>query len=446
MKIVELKAANLKRLSAVEIRPDGSLVVIGGNNGAGKSSVLDSILYALGGAGELPGVPVRNGEKKASIELRIDSTPPMIVRRRITAEGKTSLEITTTGKDGIESKVSSPQSILNHLCGKIAFDPLAFTRLAPHGQAGLLREVVGIDLGVIDDHYKAAFEARASHNRETRRLDGELTGVIYDSDAPAELVDTAKLMASLDLIGKANAAHEERQLAAAKAANDVADRKRYLEQAEREVELCETALTEAKADVEVMAARLEDSNENQHQRQQFADSSSLTDNGEIRQQIANADSVNELVRANQRHQTLKASRDQSKYLADGQTERLDELKDERIAKMGAAKWPVEGLGFNDLGVTYQDLPFEQCSSAEQLRISTAIGLAQHPKLKVLLIRDGSLLDEQSLAAIGELAAEHDAQIWIERVGHGEECSVIIEDGAIAVAESVTEADEELATA
>ena len=39
MKIIQLEARNVKRLKAVEIRPDGNVIVIGGKNGAGKSSV-----------------------------------------------------------------------------------------------------------------------------------------------------------------------------------------------------------------------------------------------------------------------------------------------------------------------------------------------------------------------------------------------------------------------
>ena len=43
MKILELRAENIKKLVAVEIKPDGNIVEITGKNGAGKTSVLDSI-------------------------------------------------------------------------------------------------------------------------------------------------------------------------------------------------------------------------------------------------------------------------------------------------------------------------------------------------------------------------------------------------------------------
>ena len=50
VKIVNLEAENVKRIKAVQIVPaETGLTVIGGNNGQGKTSVLDSIAWALGG-------------------------------------------------------------------------------------------------------------------------------------------------------------------------------------------------------------------------------------------------------------------------------------------------------------------------------------------------------------------------------------------------------------
>jgi hypothetical protein len=48
----------------------------------------------------------------------------------------------------------------------------------------------------------------------------------------------------------------------------------------------------------------------------------------------------------------------------------------------------------------------------------------------MIVRDGSLLDDEGLALLAECAVQHDAQIFVERVGKGAECSFVIEDGAV----------------
>ena len=106
-KIVQLNVENVKRIEAVEITPDGELVVIGGKHGNGKSSVLDSIMYALGGEKALPPVPLRNGTSKGHITINLGD---LVVTRKFTrkkdGEIGTSLEIKRANGD----KVSSPQA------------------------------------------------------------------------------------------------------------------------------------------------------------------------------------------------------------------------------------------------------------------------------------------------------------------------------------------------
>ena len=98
--------------------------------------------------------------------------------------------------------------------------------------------------------------------------------------------------------------------------------------------------------------------------------------------------------------------------------------------LAAASFPVAGLSFGEEGLLYQDRPLEQASSAEQLRVSVAMGLALNPQLKVLLIRDGSLLDGDSMRTIAEMAEAAEAQVWIERVGDGDPAAIVIEDGSV----------------
>jgi len=85
LRIVRLEAENVKRLTAVELEPkETGLVVIGGRNGQGKSSLLDSISLALGGKRGQPPKPVRDGEDRAVVNVDLGE---VIVTRTITAAG-----------------------------------------------------------------------------------------------------------------------------------------------------------------------------------------------------------------------------------------------------------------------------------------------------------------------------------------------------------------------
>ena len=83
LKVVSLIAENVKKIRAVEIRPTGELVEITGRNGAGKSSVLDSLWWALAGAKHIQAVPIRKGATKARIRLDLGE---LTVERRFTGK------------------------------------------------------------------------------------------------------------------------------------------------------------------------------------------------------------------------------------------------------------------------------------------------------------------------------------------------------------------------
>src|SRR3954466_12774485 len=102
MKIVSLQSENVKRLKAVFIKPDGAVVTIRGRNGAGKTSVLDSIASALGGEKLCPPQVVRRGEETATA---IADLGDFIVERRWTASGRSTLAV----KSAEGARYPSPQ-------------------------------------------------------------------------------------------------------------------------------------------------------------------------------------------------------------------------------------------------------------------------------------------------------------------------------------------------
>jgi hypothetical protein len=99
--------------------------------------------------------------------------------------------------------------------------------------------------------------------------------------------------------------------------------------------------------------------------------------------------------------------------------------------MAGKTMPIEGLSFADDTVLYNGIPFGQCSSAEKLRVSLSMAMALNPELKVIRIMDGSLLDEDNLAIIREMAEAQDYQVWIECVASRPGMGIFIEDGEVA---------------
>jgi len=395
MKIVSLKAQNVKRLRAVEIRPEaGGMVVIGGRNAQGKSSVLDSIAYALGGKDLICADPIRHGEDRAVIECDVGD---YFIKRVFTPSGST---VTVSGKQGETFK--SPQALLDKLTGTLTFDPLAFSRAAPKAQMETLRKLAGLDFTLLDNQRAATFAKRTDVNRERDRLTAAANSMTGYTIAAKEEVSVAALVA-------------ERDKAAAEAAR-ITTVEQKIAAIQDEVERMRAAAVKMLAEAKQLAESIE--------------GAVMPDVASYYTKIAGTEAENAKVRANA---ALEKARAAAKDRADESNKLTAELAalDQKKAEMiRGATMPVEGLSLTEDGVVYRGVPFAQASSAEQLRVSVAMGIAMNPTLKVLLIHDGSLLDDESLADVASMAAAADAQVWIERVGHGEECSVVIEDGSV----------------
>ena len=49
---------------------------------------------------------------------------------------------------------------------------------------------------------------------------------------------------------------------------------------------------------------------------------------------------------------------------------------------------------------------------------------------MIRVRDGSLLDEDSMQILAEMATEADYQVWVERVSTSGQGGIYIEDGRV----------------
>jgi len=427
-RIIKLTAENVKKLSLVEISPEGNLVVVGGKNGQGKSSVLDSIMYALGGADILPTKPVRRGEDTAKVELDLGD---IVVKRTFTASGGGSL--TVTDKD--QNKMRSPQAILDALVGKISFDPLAFARSSQDDQSETLQALLGLSFEGQDAEIAKIFNERTAINRELNSIKARLQAAPEHEGVDGEESSTEEILARQEKALKQNETNRQirdklkvvksdlliAETAAQNIGEDIARLQRELDVKKNRLKQTEESVAKAKAQVEQateQTAKLVD-----------------VDVAEFKTMLAGVEVHNRKVRENKVKAQLRADYGNKNKESENLTSKIQALERQKRKSVQDAKFPVAGLGLSDTReVTYNDLPFTQASTSEQLRVSIAIGLALNKNLKVLLIRPGSELDQESLGLVAQMAAEADAQVWLESSRPDHPTSVVMEDGHVRLTE------------
>lgn len=420
--VTRLQVSNFMRLKAIDITPDASgKIVLSGRNAQGKSSVLEAIWAALGGKSASPKKPVREGEESATARVEMGD---IVVERTWLADGKTTL--TVSNKDG--ARYPSPQSMLDELVSRTAFDPLLFMRQDAKRQAQLLRDVAGVDTSAAEDAVLLAFDARKEQNAIVKRLEGRLP----EEPACPDAVDVESLNRELEQRREAEREHKdatgqhsEYQSAVDALRGDMAALDAQIAQLQdqrnnltnQEIDLLQTLARQDKIVIDCAAAieQLPRAEE------------------EVRRELEQANAVFSQ-RAEHEAWTHQATElREEKQRAQALTSELEERRAALAKIVQDAEYPIDGLAVTANGVTYNGMPLDQCSTAEQLRISMAMAMATKPGLQVVHIREGSLLDSESLEIVHSLAQEKGFQVWIERVDESGKVGIVIEDGEVVSA-------------
>ena len=414
MQILRLEAENFKRLRAVQIDPRGDLVLVAGRNAQGKSSVLDAISAALSGAGACPADPIRHGEQSATIKLDLGD---VVVTRKFTAGGST---LTLTNAEG--AKFPSPQKMLDSLLGSLTFDPLEFTRMKPRDQFDQLKAVarVELDLEKLQQLNDADFARRTDLNREAKAARAQLEGLRVPAGAVGEPRDVAQLVAKVQEASQARMTSQRER-------DDLRRLQNQIDAKRAEIEALRQKAMALQAEVKELQARV--GAPTTPEPEDF-DAAIETLNGEIRGAEAHNEQVRQARQAAQRKAELEAQVKSTEDRAAALTGSMEARQEAKEKALAAAKFPVAGLGLGEGHVTFQGVPLAQASSAEQLRISTALAMAANPQVKVVLIREGSLLDEDGLRLVAEMAGKKGYQVWVEKVDSSRAVGVVIEDGQV----------------
>ena len=394
MRITNLKAENIKRLTMVEVSPDRNFVVISGKNAAGKSSLLDSVIYLLGGNSALDDVPIRMGEDHATACIE---TEMYIIERTFTERGS---YLRVLSKEGAE--YPKPQQLLNRFTGKVGFDPLALKEMSPKKQRDtFLRFITDQDkLDALEKEREETYKERTEVNRTVTALKAQLDQINVDPYVPDEFIDIQTLK---DDISDAEGHLFNRESGIEK----VVSLTGKIEKAQNDIENWKTEIKNIEVFLDQPAPKLVD----------------------LKIKLSEAQVKNIAIMDKKRYGILVENLEYAQDNSQSMTKKLAEIDTKKVEILSTANFPVDGLSIDSNQVLYHDLPLQQCAASEQLRIWTAVAMSFNPELRVLLIRDAALLDDENLELLSEMAVENDFQIWIEVVGE-KEGSVVIRDGKV----------------
>jgi len=408
MRIIELRAENFMRLKAVRIMPDKTLVRIEGRNAAGKSAVLNLVAAMLGGGKWKQEDPIRRGERKATGTLAIGPPggPPKYVITKRWIKGNEYLEVKSANGD----RLASPQRMLAELYDDLTLDPLEFSRMSATEQAATLRRIAGINVVALDEERGKLYAERTVANRAANEAKARV-GPMPPKPARDTPISVSELAA--------------RQQEAVAHNREVDDLERLTSQAIADAQAIEQQVAALKGRLAVAQKVASEGSKKIREMNRI-------DVADLGAEIAAAEQHNAAIVARRQYEERAADAKAKVQAAEALDDQIKAIDDEKERKLREAKFPLPGLGVSADGLpTLNDIPLSQASSSEQLRIGAAIALSGDRPLRLLLIREGSMLDEGGLADLDSICQEFNAQALVERVADTRSPgAVYIEDGEV----------------
>ncbi|MFP7372008.1 AAA family ATPase [Lactococcus lactis] len=400
IKINKLEIENVKRVKAVSLEPtQNGLTVIGGRNGQGKTSILDSIAWGLGGNKYKPSQPHREGSV----------LPP-----NLQISLSNGLEIKRDGKNS-DLKVIDPsgqkagQKLLDSFVEEFALNLPKFMESSNADKARTLLQIIGVGdkLAELEKKEQELYNERLVIGRvadQKKKFAAEMT---YFSEAPKELISVSELIQEQQAILAKNAENER-----------LRGQRDNLKQRQIQLDSEIARLIEEKAKVD--------------QQLEIAEKDALDLHDESTEQleysISNTEEINRKVRANLDKDKAEQDAQVEKEKYDNLSAQIDRIRLDKNQLLEDADLPLPGLSVAEGELLYKGQRWDNMSGAEQLKVSTAIVRKLNPECGFILIDKLEQMDLDTLKEFGQWLEQEQLQAIATRVSTGDECSIIISDG------------------
>jgi len=400
IKINKLEIENVKRVKAVKMEPaQNGLTIIGGRNNQGKTSVLDSIAWALGGNSFKPSDAARKGSALPPY-LHVVMSNGLVVERK----GKNS-DLKVTDPSGQKAG----QQLLDSFVEKLALNLPKFMEASDQEKADTLLNIIGIgpQLKSLEKQEKDLYQERLMVGRIADQKDKFAKEQTYYPDAPKELVSASDLIHQQQDILARNAQRQQWKQEydslleeQAKVVNQIEELKRRANELKQKIEAA------------------------QHSPQELQ----MESTDQLEQNIANVEEINRKVRANLDKDKAEEDAQTYKNQYTELSKSIEAVRKERMDLLNHADLPLPELSVEEGKLKYRGQQWDNMSGSDRLKVATAIVRKLNPECGFVLVDKLEQMDMESLKEFGEWAESEGLQIIATRVSTGSECSIIISDG------------------
>lgn len=409
VKINQLEIENVKRVKAVKIEPTANgLTVIGGRNRQGKTSVLDSIAWALGGDRYKPSQPQRDGSVLPP-QLHVELSNGLIVERK----GKNSdlKVIDPSGRKG-------GQQLLNQFIEQLALDLPKFMSASGKDKAQTLLQIIGVgdQLAKLEMNEQKLYQERLYIGRTADQKDKFAKEMESYVGVPKEPVSASELIRQQQDILARNGENQRKRERAAQYEYMVNIKTEEVARLQQQLQLKQAELHQAQEDLQIAKASALDLHDESTE--------------ELERNIQKIDELNRKVRANLDKEKAEEEARVYKNQYDALTVQINDIRQAKMDLLKGADLPLPGLSVQDGELIYQGYKWDNISSSDQLKVATAIVRKLNPKCGFVLLDKLEQMDLQTMQEFGAWLESQGLQAIATRVSTGDECSIIIEDGSV----------------
>lgn len=409
VKINALELENVKRIKAVKIDPSqNGLTIIGGDNNQGKTSVLDSIAWALGGDRNKPSNAAREGSTIPPV-LKVTLSNGIIVERK----GKnSSLKVTDpSGK-------KAGQNLLDSFIEQLALDLPKFMNKSNKEKANVLLNIIGVgdQLAIYQRQENELYQERLTLGRIADQKAKFAKEQPFFEDAPKDLVSPQELINQQQAILAKNGENQRKREKVTQyeyqvktLTDEVARYEQMLKSKQEELNKATYDLSVAKTDALDLLDQSTD---------------------ELEKNLAEIEEVNRKVRANLDKEKAEEEAKGYKLQYENLTSQIEDVRKQKYDLLNNANLPLPELSIEDNELTYKGKKWDSMSGSDQLRVSTAIVRKLNPDCGFVLLDKLEQMDLKTLIEFNTWLEQEGLQAIATRVSTGDECSVIIEDGYV----------------